>query len=211
MSRPTTSTWSRRRAGVRAEAEAELVEAAVDEQARVEAELADKSDAEILQELSLQDPDDMQSGDDFAAFMRKEVPERLRKRALRTLWRSNPVLACVDELVDYGDDFKAEWNASGVIKTAYQVGKGMLAHVQEMERQKAAEEQAEAMAASAPEQDSETLTAFQEEADDSESIAAEEGAPEPDFAPDLVAEQSEEAAQPAIIHRMRFEFDEVSS
>jgi len=211
LSRPTTSTWSRRRAGVRAEAEAELVEAAVDEKVRVEAELADKSDAEILQELSLQDPDEMQSGDDFSAFMRKEVPERLRKRALRTLWRSNPVLACVDELVDYGDDFKAEWNASGVIKTAYQVGKGMLAHVQEMERQKAAEEQAEAMAASAPEQDAETLTAFQDEADDGSAIAAEEDAPNPDFVPDLVPEQGQEADQPAIIHRMRFEFDEVSS
>ena len=74
-------------------------------------------------------------GDDFSVFMSKAVPDRIRRRALRTLWRSNPVLANVDMLVDYGDDFTDAAMAVENIQTAYQVGKGMLKHVQEMARQ----------------------------------------------------------------------------
>ncbi len=111
MSRPqkqTENIWSRRRAAVLAEAEADTKTAERADAAVKQAAMAEKSDADILLELNLKDPDQMQQGDDFTSFMLAEVPERLRKRALRTLWRSNPVLACVDDLLDYGDDFKAE-------------------------------------------------------------------------------------------------------
>jgi hypothetical protein len=74
-------------------------------------------------------------GDDFSVFMSKTVPDRIRRRALRILWRSNPVLANVDMLVDYGEDFTDAAMAVENIQTAYQVGKGMLKHVQEMARQ----------------------------------------------------------------------------
>ena len=100
--------------------------------------LAEKTEVEVLEELGLPDPDAMVQGDDFKAFLSKTVPAHLRKRALRTLWRSNPVLACVDGLNDYDDDYLTGSYGQGPISTTYQVGKGMLSHLLEMERQKEA-------------------------------------------------------------------------
>ena len=99
--------------------------------------LDQRDDAEILTALQLKDPDEMGEGDDFSGFMKAAVPERLRRRALRKLWLSNPVLANVDNLVDYGEDFTDAANAFEKIQTAYQVGRGMLKHVDEIESQKA--------------------------------------------------------------------------
>lgn len=132
------SSWSRRRAAVAAEAAAEQL---ADEDAVIAKQheaLAEKTDVEILEELGLPDPDTMLQGDDFKAFLCKTVPAHLRKRALRTLWRSNPVLACVDGLNDYDDDYLTGSYGQGPISTTYQVGKGMLSHLLEMERQKEA-------------------------------------------------------------------------
>ena len=127
--------WARRKAKVEAET---LTEQAAVEQlvlAEQNAVLEEKTDAELLEELDLPDPDTLVMGDDFSVFMSKTVPDRIRRRALRTLWRSNPVLANVDMLVDYGEDFTDAAMAVENIQTAYQVGKGMLKHVQEMARQ----------------------------------------------------------------------------
>ncbi|MFX0545535.1 DUF3306 domain-containing protein [Roseovarius sp. S1116L3] len=132
----STSFWARRRAAVQAEAEAEAAaqQAALD--ARQQQAIAEKSDEEILAELDLPDPETLTKGDDFAAFMSKAVPEHLRKRALRKLWRSNPVLACVDGLNDYDDDYLAGSYGNAPLKTSYQVGKGLMAHVLEVAHQK---------------------------------------------------------------------------
>ena len=132
------SAWSRRKAAVAAEAVAE--ERAVEDSVIAEQHdaLAEKTDVEILEELGLPDPDAMVQGDDFKAFLSKTVPAHLRKRALRKLWRSNPVLACVDGLNDYDDDYLTGSYGQGPISTTYQVGKGMLSHLLEMERQKEA-------------------------------------------------------------------------
>ncbi|MBQ0749676.1 MAG: DUF3306 domain-containing protein [Roseovarius sp.] len=127
--------WSRRKARVEAEAREE---ARLEEEralAARDAELEEKTDAELCEELGLPDPDALQMGDDFRAFMDKAVPERLRRRALRRLWVSNPVLANLDGLVDYADDFTDAAMVVPDMKTTYQVGKGMLVHVQEMARQ----------------------------------------------------------------------------
>ena len=128
------SSWSRRRAAVAAEAEEERLAAAQALEAREQAALEEKSDAEILEELGLPDPDTLEMGDDFKRFMARAVPQRIRQRALRKLWRSNPVLACVDGLNDYDGDFLTGSTGQGVIRTSYQVGKGMLAHLLEQER-----------------------------------------------------------------------------
>lgn len=127
--------WARRKAKVEAETLAE--QAAVEQLVLAEqhAVLEEKTDAELLEELDLPDPDTLVMGDDFSVFMSKAVPDRIRRRALRILWRSNPVLANVDMLVDYGEDFTDAAMAVENIQTAYQVGKGMLKHVQEMARQ----------------------------------------------------------------------------
>ena len=145
--------WARRKANVVAEAHA--FEVAIEQQALSEqhASMEEKSDEDLLLELNLPDPDSMEMGDDFSVFMSKAVPDRIRRRALRTLWRSNPVLANVDMLVDYGEDFTDSAMVVENMQTAYQVGKGMLKHVQEMARQ--AEELANPKEPEALEEDSE--------------------------------------------------------
>lgn len=139
--------WARRKAAVAAE------ERAVEEAGReaVAAEerraLEERPDEDVLAELELPDPDSMKQGDDFSAFMADKVPERLRRRALRQLWRSNPVLANLDNLVDYGEDYTDAALVMENLQTAYQVGKGMLKHIEAMaeaaERAAGAEEPAD--------------------------------------------------------------------
>ena len=118
--------WSRRRLAVQAEAEAVKQAEAQQALAKQQAALAEKTEAEVLAELDLPNPDAMQKGDDFSAFMKSTVPSVLRNRALRKLWLSDPVLANVDMLVDYGEDFTSKGDVIGAIKTVYRVGKGML-------------------------------------------------------------------------------------
>ena len=124
--------WSRRKAAVAAEErvrdEAELEVRAAEEQAALE----ERPDEEVLAELELPDPDSMKQGDDFSAFMSDAVPQRLRRRALRQLWRSNPVLANLDNLVDYGEDYTDAALVMENLQSAYQVGKGMLKHLEAM-------------------------------------------------------------------------------
>jgi len=42
---------------------------------------------------------------DFTVFMDAKVPKALKRMALRKLWRSNPILANIDGLNDYDEDF----------------------------------------------------------------------------------------------------------
>ncbi|WP_296424884.1 DUF3306 domain-containing protein [Yoonia sp.] len=132
MTKPASDFWSRRKAKVADEAEAEV---ALQPDVAPEVSTEDLSDEEILAVLELPDPDTLVLGDDIKGFMSKAVPEHLRRRALRKLWRLNPVLACLDGLNDYDGDFTDAATVFPDMKTAYQVGKGMLAHVQEMARQ----------------------------------------------------------------------------
>jgi hypothetical protein len=168
--------WSRRKAAVAAE---EAKDAAkVQERARDEtaAELEAKTDEEILEELGLPDPTTLKHGDDFAAFLKDAVPDRIKKLALRKLWTSNPILANVDGLLDYGEDFTDAAVGAGVVETTYQVGKGMLAHVQEMARQ--AEEAAR-----------KALEGDEEEAIEAVDDAFETDLAEDDLEPTAVAEE----------------------
>ncbi|NDW53850.1 DUF3306 domain-containing protein [Aliiroseovarius sp. PrR006] len=126
--------WARRKAAVLAEEQeaARLVEAEAQEVR--DAELAERTDEDILAELDLPDPDTLVEGDDFKVFLSDAVPARIRTRALRRLWRLNPVLANVDGLVDYGEDFTDAACVVENLQTAYQVGKGMTEHVLELAR-----------------------------------------------------------------------------
>ena len=127
--------WSRRKAAVAAEETKDAAEVQVRARSETAVELEAKTDEEILEELGLPDPTTLKPGDDFAAFLKDAVPDRIKKVALRKLWTSNPILANVDGLLDYGEDFTDAAVGAGVVETTYQVGKGMLAHVQEMARQ----------------------------------------------------------------------------
>jgi hypothetical protein len=83
-----------------------------------------EEEAALLERLGLPDPSTLAKGDDFAAFLQAQVPAALRRRALRALWRSDPVLAGLDGLVDYGEDFHAPPGGGALLKTVYEVGKG---------------------------------------------------------------------------------------
>ncbi|WP_212525509.1 DUF3306 domain-containing protein [Actibacterium sp. MT2.3-13A] len=200
--------WSRRRAAVRAEEEAEAetlraAEQALAEEERARAE-AEKTDAELLEELGLPDPDTLRPGDDFAAFMQRAVPERLRRRALRKLWTSNPVLANLDGLVDHGEDFTDAATVTPDLRTAYEVGRGMYEHVRSLAAQ--ALEGAQEEAAAAPDEAA-------PEAPEAETVeaAAEPAAPRLREVAEYetAVEDMSEAAEPAPLPRrhMRFAFD----
>jgi len=139
--------WSRRRAAVQAEDEAarqaEVAEAQAAVLRETEARNAEKTDDQILTELGLQDPDSLHMGDDFAAFLQTAVPEHLRRRALRRLWRSNPVLANLDGLVDFGEDFTDAAMVQPGMQTTYQVGRGMMRHIVALAEQAEAEARAD--------------------------------------------------------------------
>lgn len=93
------------------------------------------SDLEIMEKYGLKDPDELGPGDDFAGFMRPVIPEHLRRRALRTLWRSNPVLANLDGLNDYDGDLTGGSVPAGQLKTVYKVGLGIVRNVMEASEQ----------------------------------------------------------------------------
>ena len=91
-------------------------------------------------------PDEFQPGElpdiasldkdsDFSAFLRQGVPEELRRRALRVLWRSDPVLANLDGLNDYDEDFTIVHTVADAVRTAYKVGKGYLEDEDEDEKE----------------------------------------------------------------------------
>ena len=114
--------WSRRRAGV--EAEEAVLEARVAEAEA--AKLEERPDEEILAELNLPEPEALDSPDAVRDFLKAELPQRLKTRALRRLWRLNPMLANLDGLVDYGEDYTDAALVVENLQTVYQVGKGMM-------------------------------------------------------------------------------------
>lgn len=119
------SRWSRRKRAVAEETEA--IEA---RQPAIEAEPeTDEDEARLLEKLQLPVPETLKPGDDFSAFMADGVPAFLRRRALRVLWRSNPVLANLDGLNDYDEDFTSPELTQKVLATAYKVGRGFVSQV----------------------------------------------------------------------------------
>ncbi len=124
--------WSRRREAARAEAEALARAGAARGEAGDAAALAALPEDEQLARLGLPDPDTVVSGDDVAAFLARAVPRAIRNRALRSLWRSNPVLACVDGLNDYDGDFTGDGLRGEALRTTYSVGKGLARHVEHL-------------------------------------------------------------------------------
>lgn len=145
------SRWSRRK---RLVAEEDATEVAAEPAAEPEGEPKTREEeAALLAELNLPAPESLKPGDDFSAFMADSVPQFLRKRALRVLWRSNPVLANLDGLNDYDEDFNAPELTQKVLATAYQVGRGIVSQVTETDDQSEDEFEDVIAEASVPETD----------------------------------------------------------
>jgi hypothetical protein len=114
------------------------------------------------------DIDALTYADDFKIFLKSGVPVALRQRALRKLWRSNPILANVDGLNDYDEDFTNP--AHKVYKSLWQVGKGFLNDA-EIAAQKASGRISQAYETVAPDDEPEEDEVLAEEDADTEPEA----------------------------------------
>ncbi len=70
--------------------------------------------------------DSLDKDSDFTPFMRDGVPEFLKRRALRVLWRVNPFFNFRDGLNDYDQDFNVIHKVIDELTGNYQVGRGFL-------------------------------------------------------------------------------------
>lgn len=92
---------------------------------------ADTTDSEVEEGDDRFDDVDFEALDyqsDYTRFMGADVPEDVRNQALQKLWVSDPILANVDGLTDYSEDFTDAALAVplGMLKTAHKVGRGFL-------------------------------------------------------------------------------------
>ncbi len=116
---------------------------------------------------------------DMSVFLKAGVPAALRNKALATLWRSNPVYACLDGLNDYDDDYSAPGLIMKTYKSAWQIGRGYLDAVAPPEKTASAESPAEAEEEAARTSPDEPAGPSQTEAEQPEIEAAHmEAAPE---------------------------------
>lgn len=136
------SRWSRRKRGLdnretepvgeRADLARDDPEADADPGATTEAECgsgtAGTADAQQLRDFKDFDFDSLDYESDYTQFMGNDVSSEARQKALRKLWVSNPVLANMDGLDDYCEDYTdaAVCLPKGMMKTAYQYGRGFL-------------------------------------------------------------------------------------
>lgn len=85
--------------------------------------------AEVKTEIApedLPDPDTLDKDSDFTAFLGDGVPEAIKRKALSVLWRSDPILANLDGLNDYDEDYSLGGGICEAVSSAYRAGKGYL-------------------------------------------------------------------------------------
>lgn len=123
--------FNRRREKVAAEARSDQT----DEEHLVSEELGETdvageedalSDSELLEKYELPDPETVEDEAGLDRFFEGNMPERLRRLALRRVWRLNPLFRFVDEMVEYGEDYTDAATVVEGMQTAYQVGTGYL-------------------------------------------------------------------------------------
>jgi hypothetical protein len=74
---------------------------------------------------ALPDPATLDIESDFAAFMAPDIPDTLRKEALRRLWRLDPGFSKLDGMNEYDEDFTGG-GVARIVRTAYRVGRGIV-------------------------------------------------------------------------------------
>lgn len=89
------------------------------------------SDHELLEKYELPDPETVEDEAGLDRFFEGDMPERLRRLALRRVWRLNPLFRFADEMVEYGEDYTDAATVVEGMQTAYQVGKGYLTKAKE--------------------------------------------------------------------------------
>ena len=136
------SRWSRRKAEAKTPAAREPAPDPAPHAQSGQVEPARETDSGPPAEIDpveLPDPETLDADSDFTVFLKEGVPEAIRRRALRRLWRLNPILANLDGLNDYDDDFTDAATVVAGLKSLYKVGHGFVT-----EEEEAAEKAAEA-------------------------------------------------------------------
>lgn len=204
MSATPGDFWSRRRAQVAKAEAAELQAAEVEARVAEDAKLEQRPDEEILADLDLPAPEEMVSTEQVQALLKAAVPQRLKTRALRRMWRLNPVLANVDGLVDYGEDYTDAAVVVENLQTLYKVGKGMFDKAVEAAKAEAAAvakaEANEADSADAPDH------AGGDDVPEADPTAETQAQAAPDVDP-AQADLTEDAPVAQAARRMRFRFE----
>ncbi|MBD3641922.1 MAG: DUF3306 domain-containing protein [Marinobacter sp.] len=208
MSESRLQRWARRKAEAGKQAEQSPPPVVESEPTPEEQELAINEalpEHELLEKYGLPDPETIELGTDITGFMRKEIPELLRRKALRGLWKSNPVLAVLDGLNDYDEDYTLASTAGQAVTSLYKVGEGLVDKAK-----KAADvledESREPVRISLAESDA--TIAEDPEPDDTlelEDKATPTEPPEQQLAQNATS-QSEETPEPRFRPRMRFDY-----
>ena len=126
--------WSQRKQAARAQ-DALVTDTAVDAEEGALQETPDDATraaqdaraSELARNQAAAEAVDLESLDyqsDYSVFLKEGVSTQLKNAALRKLWGSNPVLACVDGLNDYDHDFRTLGMIAEKLQTSWQVGKG---------------------------------------------------------------------------------------
>lgn len=120
------SRWSKRKQALReaeisAKTEPDILSAAEMEENQKALEKQHQSNREAAEAIDLESLDD---SSDFTAFMKDGVPDALRRKAYRLLWKSNPILANVDGLNDYDEDFADASMIMETFQSAWNVERG---------------------------------------------------------------------------------------
>lgn len=193
--------WSRRKSAAKPTAGEPPAAAAEPPppQERAEEPADERTDDEILADLGLPHPDEMNPGEDIKGFLQAAVPARLRRAALRRYWRSDPVLANLDGLIDYGEDFTDSATVVENLQTAYRVGRGFWEEDDEADERAGEEEE---RPGAGPAQGDAEDVAKAENAPEAESDEA--GPPAPEPADQGEAPEPDEAPIVATRRRMVF-------
>ncbi len=120
--------WSRRKRAARNSAEEPDAPDAKEQPVEPEEAPEDRPESEAakVDVEDLPDIDTLTAESDFTPFMKPGVPTALKNRALRKLWRVNPVFGHLDGLNDYDGDFTDAATVVKDLKTLYKVGRGFL-------------------------------------------------------------------------------------
>jgi hypothetical protein len=87
--------------------------------------------------------DSLTKESDYTLFMRPEVPDDLRLRALRRLWVLDPILSAPDTLDIHAFDYNSVPTfPEGLKSTLYRVGRGLIGADEKAAEDKAAEDKA---------------------------------------------------------------------
>ena len=82
------------------------------------------TDDQLIEKLNLPDPESFEQSTDFKAFLRKDVPNSIKQKAMRRLWFLNPTFAIVDGLDVYDGDYTDAATVIDGLATLYRAGSG---------------------------------------------------------------------------------------